>query len=170
MNYAEVYGRMHEARAKAFSGYSIKDHVEAIAVLVMRNGAGRLLDYGSGKGYQYLSRRVHDAWGGLLPHCYDPGVVQLREKPEGTFDGIICTDVMEHIEEADVDAVLADIFGYARDRAFVYFCIACRPAKRKRLPDGRDVHVTVKPPQWWNEKLDKFRREQLQIVVEFDEG
>ena len=172
MDYAKVYGEMHAARPKAFSGFSIKHHVDAIAGLVAEIEPTRLLDYGSGKGYQYLALRVHERWGGMVPHCYDPGVRQLREKPEGQFQGVICTDVMEHIEEKDVSGILADIFGFVdlEARAFVYFCIACRPAKRKRLPDGRDVHVTIKPPAWWNRKIKPFERDWLTIRVVYDQG
>lgn len=170
MNYADVYSWMHNRNPKWFSGYSIKPYVSEIAELIREHGATRLLDYGSGKGYQYLQLRVHERWGGLLPHCYDPGVRQLKKKPGGQFDGIICTDVMEHIEERDVDQTLGMIFGYAAPSAFAFFCIACRPAQRKRLPDGRDVHVTVRPPRWWNKKLDPFRRDGLTIRVAYDEG
>lgn len=170
MNYGEVYGRMHERKAKWFSGYSIKPYVDEIAGLVCAHQPDRLLDYGSGKGYQYLALRVHQHWGGLLPHCYDPGVRQLATRPEGAFGGVICTDVMEHIEEPDVPGVLADIFGLAADQAFVFFAIACRPAQRKRLPDGRDVHLTVKEPSWWGKRLAGFERPGLEIVARYDEG
>lgn len=172
MDYAKQYGQMHAANPKAFSGYSIKFHVGTIADLVHRVQPQRILDYGSGKGYQYLARRVHQRWGGLLPHCYDPGVPQLRERPHGKFQGVICTDVMEHIEEADVPDVLADIFSFVDPtaHAFAFFCIACRPAKRKRLPDGRDVHVTIRAPDWWRGRLAKFHRTGLITWTEFDEG
>jgi hypothetical protein len=170
MDYAKTYGAMHDKKAKHFSGYSIKPYVQEIAGLVWDRLPRRILDYGSGKGYQYLALRLHDHWGGILPFCYDPGVVQLRIKPEGKFAGIICTDVMEHIEEADVDDVLDDLFGFADDHAFVFLAIACRPAKRKRLPDGRDVHVTIKPPAWWDAKLAKYQRDGLTIRAVYDEN
>lgn len=170
MNYREVYGSMHARNPTWFSGYSIKASIGEIADLVFEFQPDRLLDYGSGKGYQYLEQRLHRHWGGLLPHCYDPGVRQLRKKPEGTFGGIICTDVMEHIEEADVEETLGRIFGHAALTAFVFFYIACRPTHCKRLPDGRDVHVTVRPPEWWGRQMDPFRRDGLTIRVVYDEG
>ena len=181
MDYAKTYGAMHDKNAKHFSGYSIKPYVSEIAGLIRSHGvvnftksgieeATRLLDYGSGKGYQYHALRVHEHWGGMLPVCYDPGVTQLRIKPEGKFNGIICTDVLEHIEEADVDGLLDDLFGFADVNAFVFLSIACRPAKRKRLPDGRDVHVTIKPPKWWDAKLAKYQRDGLTIRAVYDEG
>lgn len=171
MNYAEVYGELHQQKGgKHFSGYSILPHVEKIADLVSEHQPDRLLDYGSGKGYQYLARRVQRHWGGLLPECYDVGVHQLRARPGGKFGGIICTDVMEHIAERDVDAVLADIFSFADGWAFAFFAIACRPAVKKRLPDGRNVHLTVRPPAWWKKRLAAHGRAGLEIVARYDEG
>ena len=73
MDYAEQYGQMH-AKGKYFPGYSITPYVGAIAELVKKHQPSRMLDFGSGRGLQYLKRRVHEEWGGLLPHCYDIGV------------------------------------------------------------------------------------------------
>jgi len=170
MDYEKEYGQMHDAKARNFSGYSIKRYVQEIAALVYDRLPDRMLDYGSGKGYQYLALRVHEKWGGILPVCYDPGVVQLRIKPIGKFSGIICTDVMEHIEEADVDKVLDDIFGFADDHGFVFLVIGIDPSYRKKLPDGRDVHVTIKPPEWWDAKLAKYQRQGLTIRAVYEKA
>ena len=67
MDYEKAYGQMHDANDRSFSGYSIKRYVQEIAALVSaldswpqyNNDKPRLLDYGSGKGYQYLAKRVH---------------------------------------------------------------------------------------------------------------
>lgn len=165
MDYAAAYTEMHEANPKQFSGNSIKAHVPAIADMVRSSEARTLLDYGSGKGYQYLSRRVHEAWGGILPTCYDVGVRQISRRPEGTFDGVICTDVMEHVAPADVDRILADVLGFA-DK-FAFFAIACRKAK-KRLPDGRNAHLTVKEPAFWDARLAAHARPGLTVRVSYD--
>lgn len=173
MDYAAVYGELHR-NEKAFAGRSIRPYVQDIATLVAETRPRRILDYGCGKGFQYLALRVHEQWGGLLPHCYDIGVRQLRDKPAGPFDGVICTDVMEHIEEPDVDGVLADIFAAVPRRddggiGFAVFGIACRPAAKKTLPDGRNVHLCVREPRWWQARLDGFRRDGLRIVARYDE-
>lgn len=170
MDYAAAYGEMHE-NAKLFPGNSIRPYKHRVAELVAKYEPERLLDYGCGKGYQYLAHRVHEAWGGLLPHCYDIGVRQLSDRPTGLFDGIICTDVLEHIEEQDLATVLADIALLANvgrpQGAFIFFVISCRPS-RKRLPDGRDVHVTVRAPEWWDTLLRFYRASSLDIQVEYD--
>jgi hypothetical protein len=173
-DYAAMYGALHQ-KEKKFSGKSITPSVPAIARLVEQTNARRLLDYGCGKGKQYDEMRVHDAWGGNLPYRYDPGVKRFSERPKGAFDGVICTDVMEHIAEDDVDEVLADIFSFLPERrdggvSFAYFYVACRPAKRKTLPDGRNVHLTVRPPVWWAMRFSAFARDKLIIEANYDEA
>lgn len=139
--------------------------------MVKQTNAKRLLDYGSGKGYQYLSQRAHEAWGGILPHCYDIGVWQLKSKPTGLFDGVICTDVMEHIDRADIKLVLSDIFGYLDcsrpGGAFAYFNVFCNAAA-KRWSDGRNVHLTVEPPEWWDNVFKKYERDGLTLWVDYE--
>lgn len=173
MDYAGAYGEMHE-NEKRFPGYSLGAYVESIATLIRTHEPQRLLDYGSGKGYQYLVRRYHERWGGLLPFCFDVGVRQLSAKPEGQFGGVICTDMLEHIEEGDLPAIMDDLIGSVADEGFLFLGISCRPS-RKTLPDGRDVHVTVQRPSWWaliiSEAMTRANRpEAITIRAEFDLG
>ena len=151
MNYAEAYSQLHEKHPKYFPGYTLKRYVNQVQGLVSAYEPKRLLDYGCGKGYQYLSLRLHEKWGGLLPYCYDPGVRQLSTPPEGKFDGLICTDVLEHIEKKDMEAVLGGALSYLHtdSMVFAFISVSCRPAEHKTLPDGRNVHLTVQPAEWW---------------------
>jgi len=166
--YQKRYRELHQQHPKWFSGALKSVSVQEITQLVKDTGAKTILDYGSGKGYQYLKARVHEAWG-ILPTCYDPGVVQLQDPPaEGTkFDGVICTDVMEHISQTDIDELLKNLFGYIGKRGFAYFAICCRPA-RKEFPDGVNVHLTVMSPRWWNQKLSQYKRDGLIIRADYE--
>lgn len=180
MDYAAEYGAMHESD-KRFPGYSLTPYVEAIGELIKGHALeldSRILDFGSGKGFQYLARRLHERWDPpILPHCYDIGVRQLAERPEGEFDGVICTDVLEHIEEQDVNDTLNTLVNLVRrgllgDGGFLFLGISCRPS-RKRLSDGRDVHVTIRPPSWWvaqvQRVLDEFDRDRdLHVLIHWD--
>lgn len=173
IDYAALYGALHESQ-KTFPGRSIRVSVpiiaELVAIVAKRiDFEPRLLDYGCGKGHQYLAMRVHEQWGGILPVCYDIGVRGLSEPPPArAFDGVICTDVMEHIARRDVPAVLADVFSkLSPGPAFAHFSIACR-ASQKQLPDGRDIHLTVETPEWWIAQLEQFRRPGLIIDARFD--
>lgn len=159
-NYGKLYQEYNDTHAKHFSGKMSSTQVREIANLVAWAKPDRILDYGSGKGYQYLERRVHEQWGGILPYCYDPGVIQLSKKPDGLFTGVICTDVMEHIDPVDVDPILDDIFAslYSVGPCFAYFHISTRPAG-KTFPNGENVHLTVRPEDWWSKKLNRFEND-----------
>lgn len=172
MDYGKQYGAMHES-GKRFPGYSLGAYVEPIKVLIEKHNPDRLLDYGCGKGYQYLARRYHDRWGGLLPHCYDIGVQQLSTKPEGQFGGVINTDMLEHIEKPDLPAILDELIGFVAPGGFLFLGISCRPT-RKKLPQGGDVHRTIEPPLWWGklieERLNATRQGPIFVRAEFDLG
>lgn len=174
MDYGAEYGRMHES-GKRFPGYSLGAYVESIARLIEAHQPERLLDYGSGKGYQYLARRYHERWGGLLPHCYDIGVQQIATKPAGLFGGVLNTDMLEHIEEPDLPVVLDELIGFVASGGFLFLGISCRPT-RKKLPSGGDVHRTIQPPEWWWDRQIEpalaraGRREEINVRAEFDLG
>lgn len=172
-DYAEMYGALHGRQGgKYFPGRSRgKEADRVIRDLVQSHDAYRVLDYGSGKGRQYSQKKLHESWGlGEAPVCYDVGVPEFRRRPTGVFDGVLCCDMMEHIAESDVDEVLADIFSFADPEfGFVFFHISTRPSGNtgKRLPDGRDAHLTVRPAEWWQAKLAGFERPGLTIVAQF---
>jgi hypothetical protein len=88
-----------------------------------------------------------------MPSLYDPAVEQYSVLPEGTFDAVICTDVLEHIEEEDVADVIREI--YSKSDKFVYLGISNEPAS-SHLPDGRNAHVTQKSLDWWIEQTLPF--------------
>lgn len=144
-----MYRMMHRG-PKMFRGASIKGHIEAIGDCVQRYGAKTLLDFGCGKGAQYTELKVHERWGVPMPALYDPGVPGIDVLPGGPFDGVISTDVMEHIPEAHVEEVLRQII--ERADKFAFLCIFTEPS-RKFLPDGRNCHVTVRPEAWWLDRV-----------------
>lgn len=107
-----------------------------------------VLDYGAGR------RTFKAKMSVIMPHVhvveYDPGVPGIDKLPQERFDYVVCTDVMEHVEEQFVDATLQRIRYYARQG--VVFNIACAPS-RSLLPDGTNTHVTVRPPEWWMKRI-----------------
>lgn len=161
----EQYATLH--KLNMFPGWNgVQCCIDEIARLVRETETKTLLDYGSGKGHQYLVQRCHEGWGGILPQCYDPAVPYLNERPEGTFDGVICCDVLEHIPERHVAWIVGDVLAYARK--FAFFSVATRPAK-KTLPDGRNCHLTVRPSEFWTALVDRLDEHKVAVLV-FSEG
>ncbi len=158
-----LYARLHDdgrpttghSAASTFSGVSLREHVDPIGRLVREHGVRTLLDYGAGKASLYLNapgepetsrHKIMPAWGDVRVTCYDPGYAPFAAPHAARYDGVICTDVLEHIPAEDIGWVLNHLFATAR--RFVYAVAACYPAK-KILPDGSNAHCTVRPPAWW---------------------
>lgn len=164
---SELYRRMHlEGERflnippeKTFPGESLPPQAGRIKRLIARTGATNVLDYGSGKGQQYDLRNIRfadgaaaesiqDYWEVDFVQCFDPSYPPHSAVPTGQFDGVVCTDVLEHCPEEDVPWIVEELFGFAT--RFVFASVACYPA-RKRLPNGENAHCTVKPAAWWEE-------------------
>lgn len=147
MRLIDEYRRMHVA--KLYPGTPLLPWGPTLGRLIRRTRAATLLDYGCGAGEQYTVHKINRRWG-VRPTLYDPAVPGLDVKPAGQFDGVICTDVMEHVPEDELPAVIAELAGFARLWCFATVC--CRPAK-KSFADGRNVHVTQRPIGWWQAQL-----------------
>ena len=145
-----------------FSGHSLARHVAPLRELLQRVGARTLLDYGCGKatlhnktdfelapGLRIAS--LKDYWGLEEVALYDPAVAQYAELPDRMFDAVIRTDVLEHVDEADVAYVLGQMFAHAR--RLVFANIAAFPAV-KVLPNGENAHATIRPAAWWQERIE----------------
>lgn len=107
-----------------------------------------LLDFGCGKGglLQELKKEYPD----IACTGYDPGNPEFSRMPDQTFDAVISTDAIEHIEPEYLDETLG-LLASKFDRC-AFLRIACHPAK-KRLPDGRNAHLIVEEPAWWRQKI-----------------
>lgn len=178
-----LYRQMHEhgeqflgtRAAETFPGLSLDAQIARIKALIARTGAQTVLDYGCGKGQQYQPRRISDGNGGQWPSvidfwgvdeivCYDPCYEPYSKLPEGKFDGVISTDVLEHCPEQDVPWIIDEIFGYAT--RFVFANVACYPA-RKRLPNGENAHCTIKPIEWWRDLVRDIAVRHADVIWEF---
>jgi hypothetical protein len=147
------YQEMHR-RGRYSRGSTLRKHLDRIAAIVAEIPTRTILDYGCGSERPYVEDRLHDAWGGIMPTLFDPGVPGLDDLPEGTFDGVICTGVLEHIPRKRGE--LADAIGRIADYAdrWAFISIGCVRA-HKTLPNGLNAHVTLRPEEWWHEQLAK---------------
>ena len=157
-----------------YPGESLLPQVHRIKALVRKTGALTVLDYGSGKGKQYGPLTVRDAAGneypGVLDYwdvdqvvCYDPCYVPFSKYPEGKFDGVISTDVLEHCPEEDIPWIVGDLFEFAS--RFVFANVACYPALQ-RLPTGENAHCTIKPMAWWRDIIQEVAGRHPGVVWE----
>jgi len=104
-----------------------------------------VLDYGTGKG-RLVERLRSSLPNSITVTGYDPAVEAWEHKPTQQSDILTCLDVLEHVEISSIDMVLQDIRSLTRH--FCYLVIDLQPAV-KRLPDGRNAHILLAPPEWW---------------------
>ena len=156
----EMYAEFHRKKDK-FGGDSLGVHIPEIGELIAETGSKTILDYGCGRARHYEGG-LPEKWG-VSANFYDPAVERFSAKPEGKFDGVICTDVLEHI--LDPEEALEEIVGYATK--FCFLSISCRPSNsNKKLSDGTEFHISIHHPSWWRERLEKFSG--VKIVARFD--
>jgi cyclopropane fatty-acyl-phospholipid synthase-like methyltransferase len=125
-------------------GASAIRYLEEITAHARHLNARTILDYGCGKGTLkiYLPKDLQ-----VLE--YDPGIPG-KDRIPGMVDMVVSTDVLEHVEPEHVDATLVELGNLSVKGAFLL--IALIPAGTW-LPDGRNAHLSVHPPAWWEERL-----------------
>lgn len=139
--YQEQLRQFHASRTWGEGGYKFSRAVKRLAENL---GTQDILDYGCGRG------TLRTTLTGFNVREYDPGIEGKDDLPEPA-DIVVCTDVLEHIELACIDAVLDHLCGLTKKVCFVV--ISLRLA-HSTLPDGRNAHLIVAGERWWVEQLE----------------
>ncbi|MBI1986099.1 MAG: hypothetical protein HYS64_05380, partial [Rhodospirillales bacterium] len=156
---------------KESRGLQSRQSINIIGGAVGRYGIRTILDYGCGKAIRYQEarmtlpdgRKLHglkEIWGVDDIRLFDPGYAPYSTPPTGTYDGVICTDVLEHCPEEDIDWIVGELFGFANK--FLFCTVACYPA-RKKLPSGENAHITLKSPGWWIDRVTAAAAKRPQV-------
>ena len=168
MSTLALYKQMHSEGK--FPGHSTEKWSDIVAKAIKDYGAKSILDFGSGKGMQYDSLKLHEKWGVERPTLYDPAVPGIDKLPNPMlpFDGVICLDVLEHLEDEELRRAVFD--ATIRAKKFVVFGIATFQAK-KTLPDGRNAHLTLWSQDVWTNYIHTHRfQSDAFVMIHFDGG
>lgn len=143
--YLEEQKRLH-ADPRGYGGRGSK-WADVILAITATTSVESILDYGAGQGTLGRELRKH----GFDVKDFDPAVGKISKLPRGPFDLVACTDVMEHVEAESVDEVIAEISGLAE----LVFVVISLVETEKRLSDGRQAHITLRPAGWWIETFER---------------
>jgi SAM-dependent methyltransferase len=156
----EPYRAMNaELHGRAVFGQRGGRHADAVHRLLKQYGPCRVLDYGCGQGALAEALPDVDVVG------YDPAIPRFAPLPPAR-GMVVCSDVLEHIEPECLASVLAHLASCTLKVA--YIVVATKPDGHKKLLDGRDPHLIVKPPEWWSERLNEHFRAQFVSVDKRD--
>ena len=179
----DSYKVLHEEEGK-FKGISLTPLVPTLINVTKENNCKTLLDYGCGKAIPYDKDRCKEV--GLRNpvqelcniesfDLYDPAYEKYAELPDKKYDIVVCTDVLEHIAEQDIDYVLTQIL--SRSNKVVFLNISCRPAVKhfkKGKFKGKNVHISVFDPIWWGHKIgniwNNFNHLKIYTLCDTKEG
>ena len=142
--------------------------------------SGRSLDIGCGVGFvvEYLSGRSFDlnAFGvDISDAAIEQSRNRLKNVPgsnhrltvlkdqtlpfeDNFFSLVTCFDVLEHLDEADIDATLKEIERVIRPGGVFFGSVSCRTSG---VNDqfGDNLHRTVQSPDWWIKRIAPDRAE-----------
>lgn len=155
-NYIQMHKEMHQQNYNTFAGKSLVKHISIIDRIIKQYECKTFLDYGCGKALYHPKHWKFDK--------YDPCYAPFSKKPNNVYDLVICTDVMEHIPEYDVERVIIDLFQYTEK---FLFCSICTRAAKKQLPNGQNAHSTIKTQDWWENKFALIFNNQKNINLIF---
>lgn len=144
--------------------FGTKAWYKGIDVWIEKNKPSSIIDYGCGKGK--LLESITTKYG-ITGVGYDPGVKEFMATPKKPADLLVCTDVLEHIEPAKIDNVLAHIDSLFTKSA--YLLIDTIPAI-KNLADGRNAHLILENQDWWTNKIKTTMPDNTIVVNRFKKG
>lgn len=122
-----------------------------VAQLAAEYRCASILDYGCGQGSLVTALRAMGVPQRLSE--YDPAIDGKKKIPDEPFhDLVVCTDVLEHVEKKLLTNVLQHIRSLAR---VAIWAVISTKESNKRLPDGRNAHILIRPADWWKRRLVK---------------
>lgn len=143
--YARLYRELHARHA--FQGDTWRAHLGLLRECVADLETKTILDFGCGpKGG--LSAELGS---NVTPH--DPFIERFAISPWGReYDVVFSSDVLEHMTLRQITSLLGNVV--SANAEYVFLSISTREAK-KRLPNGANAHLTVRPPSWWLDFVGK---------------
>lgn len=151
----ELYKKLHSHNFNY--GDTGSRYVKKIVSHIEQYKPDSVLDFGCGKGK--LATELSKL--GLRVDEYDPAIEGKEQIPLKQYDMIITTDVLEHLYEDEIETVCKDFLSLSPLTMFHAIC--CRRAGNL-LPDGSNAHKTVKPIEWWDNKLKSYTGFKTEVI------
>ena len=151
--YYETLKRSQEFQQQSINwgGYGSYQYIEQLRSIVRKYRCKTMLDYGCGKGLQYPPGENNFAQLiGIQDYAmHDPAYDSYAELPSGTWDLVVCLDVLPFIPESDIDAVIQLMLS----RCNKICVIALQDIPEAKKARSKKPFVCVHDQAWWQAKL-----------------
>lgn len=159
--YKTLLKKMHSENPKWGREFRDRDIPDLLKEAIETFNPKNILDFGCGKGV--LVKKLQSLYPNIEVNGWDP---HMDSALPTNADMIISTDVMEHVETNHVVDTLKELG--QRSGICQYHLIACFSAVAV-LPDGRNAHLTVRTPDWWQEQfavtgMEKYREHSYSYI------
>ena len=178
----QLYKKLHSEGTKklspqqTFAGHSLMSWGLKIKQIIDITKSNSITDFGCGKALghihkvrfkQTIYQNLADYWNIEFVQLYDPGVKEFDCFPSERTDGVICTDVLEHIPNKDIKFFIDQL--YSLSKKFLFVVIATIPAS-KFFEDGRNIHLTLKHEEEWKSIFNTINAKypEIQTFIEFN--
>jgi len=161
-------GKMVTLKEKTvFDGGGIQKIYGELEYELDKRGSGTILDFGSGTGVHWTKKvpipgvkerkTASEHFGSRLRgfYRYDPAHPEYCKKPTGTFDIIMCTEVLEHVPLEELPELLSEMKSYLADDGVVIFTIP-KGLSSNAFPDGKNLHITLMETKEWNKMFYQY--------------
>ena len=134
-----------------WGGLGSYQYIQQLREIVQQHRCETMLDYGCGKGLQYPPDAYNFAQLiGIQDYAmHDPAYKKYAELPSGTWDLVICLDVLPFIPESDIDTVI-DLMLSRCNKICV---IALQKIPESKKNTSKKPFVCVRDHEWWQAKL-----------------
>jgi hypothetical protein len=141
----------HASQSKTFSGQFTWKNRHRIKDVIDRFNVKSILDYGCGGGKQYRNvddtgQNLEQYWG-IKTTKYDPGVPIYAKEPTGSFDLVLCIQVLGSIPKNDLSWVVDRLYNFANKAVFVSERLG-RPRKKIYESIEGDMPYDMSKKEW----------------------
>lgn len=156
----------------AFDGGGIRSLVDLILQFTADKKSVTILDFGCGTAVHWHKHTLVNKTKSLMTvlgekvqgfYRYDPAVDIYSKKPTTKFDLVVCSDVLEHIPDSELQSFIQEASLYVADEGMLMFSVSTTPSKNSFL-SGENMHINIKSPDEWVALLKKYSTTKINVL------
>jgi SAM-dependent methyltransferase len=156
----------------AFDGGGIRSLIDTILTILADKKSITILDFGCGTAIHWHKHTLVNKTKSLMTvlgekvqgfYRYDPAVDIYSKKPTTKFDLVVCSDVLEHIPDSELQSFIAEASSYVDVGGTLMFSVSTSASNNSFL-SGENMHINIKSPDEWVQLLKKYSTTKISVL------